>query len=92
MNALRVTVRIRGRVQGVFFRESARQEAVRLSLTGWVRNCDDGSVEGVAEGTKEAVAQWVSWCKKGPPAARVVELEMHESKATGEFSRFAVEH
>lgn len=68
-------VRIRGQVQGVWFRESTRTRAEALGLAGWVRNADDGSVEAVFEGPAEAVATAVAWCREGPPAAEVTALE-----------------
>lgn len=86
------TVRIRGKVQGVFFRYSAKLEANRLGLTGWIRNCEDGDVRATAEGPRERVAEFVAWCKVGPPGARVSDVEVHESPATGDFSAFRVEH
>ncbi|MFQ5693588.1 MAG: acylphosphatase [Nitrospinota bacterium] len=64
---------IYGRVQGVGFRWSARREAARRGLSGWVRNRPDGSVEAVAEG--DDVEGFLAWCKKGPPAARVDRTE-----------------
>lgn len=62
---------VSGHVQGVFFRESARQEAERLGVSGWVRNLPDGRVEAVFEGDADAVKRMAEWCAKGPPAARV---------------------
>ncbi len=91
MERVRVALRIRGRVQGVFFRHSAQREAVRLGLTGWVRNRLDGDVEALAEGTPESVRQFVSWCRKGPPYGQVEQVELAESRATDEFSTFQVE-
>ena len=79
-----------GRVQGVFFRASARDEAKHLGLTGWVRNCMDGSVEVVAEGEVEAVAGLLRWCEHGPPYAHVSRVEAEYAAATGEFSGFQV--
>jgi len=79
-----------GRVQGVFFRASARDEANHLGLTGWVRNCMDGSVEVVAEGNVEAVADLLRWCEHGPPYAHVSRVDAEYSAATGEFSGFQV--
>jgi len=67
--------RVSGRVQGVFFRVSARQEALRLGLAGWVRNCSDGRVEGVAQGDVEALDEFRAWLAGGPPHARVDTLE-----------------
>jgi acylphosphatase len=76
----------RGRVQGVWFRESMRQEAERLGLTGWVRNRLDGSVEAVVQGTPEAVQAMVRWAGRGPRDAQVKSLEV--SEANGAFESF----
>ena len=62
---------IQGRVQGVAFRASARAEAERLGLCGWVRNRSDGRVEAVAAGTTGAVDHFVRWAHRGPSHARV---------------------
>ena len=91
MGAQRVSLRIRGKVQGVFFRESTRIEATRLGLTGWVRNREDGSVETVAEGEPAALEEFIRWCHRGPQAARVTDVERTESEPTGEFRAFTVE-
>ncbi|MCP3103322.1 acylphosphatase [Myxococcus sp. K15C18031901] len=89
--ARRAALRIQGKVQGVFFRESARVEASRLGLTGWVRNRPDGSVEAVVEGEAEKLEQFVGWCHRGPAQARVDGVERTDGEATGEFSHFIVE-
>ena len=68
--AVRVT--ISGTVQGVWFRAWTTEEAVKLGLTGWVRNRRDGVVEAVFAGEAEAVRRMVAACHRGPPAARVV--------------------
>jgi acylphosphatase len=86
----RVTLRIRGHVQGVWFRESARQEAERLGVCGWIRNMREGDVEATAEGPVDAVEAFVRWCHRGPPAARVSAVDRADSSATGEFTRFDV--
>jgi acylphosphatase len=91
MGTRRVSLRIRGKVQGVFFRESTRIEATRLGLTGWVRNRDDGSVEAVAEGEQAALEDFIRWCHRGPQAARVTDVERTESEPTDEFRAFTVE-
>ena len=87
---IRANARIRGRVQGVFYRQSTMETARRLGVTGWVRNLPDGSVEAVAEGPAEAVRALLDWCRQGPPAAEVISIDLDWSDATGEFSRFAV--
>ena len=69
MKTLRLV--IMGKVQGVWFRESMRAEAERLGVTGWVRNCADGSVEAVTQGDDAAVDAVLAWAHTGPPLARV---------------------
>jgi acylphosphatase len=92
MDRRRANLRIRGKVQGVSYRESARIEALRLGLTGWVRNLPDSSVEAVVEGPVEALEAFVTWCHRGPTLARVSGVERTEHPARGEFSTFTVEH
>jgi acylphosphatase len=65
---------VSGRVQGVFFRASTRQEALRLSLRGYARNLADGRVEVVACGSAAAVSELERWLWQGPPAARVDDV------------------
>lgn len=91
MDSRRVSLRIRGRVQGVSYRESARAEALRLGLKGWVRNLADGSVEAVAEGPREALEDFVRWSRRGPPLAHVTDVERADAAALGEFLTFIVE-
>jgi acylphosphatase len=71
----RVRVRVRGRVQGVFFRAEARARAESLGVAGWIRNAGDGSVEAVFEGDDERVQSLLEWCRRGPAGARVDEVE-----------------
>jgi len=71
-------VRVTGRVQGVFFRESTRREATRLGVTGWVRNCPDGSVEALICGDDARLAIMRAWLAHGPPTARVDGIEILE--------------
>ena len=68
-------LRIVGRVQGVFYRASARDKALSLGLRGWVRNRRDGSVELYADGEEPALSRLRSWCGEGPPSARVDVVE-----------------
>lgn len=67
---------VSGRVQGVFFRASTREEAMRRGVVGWVRNLPDGRVEAVFRGRREAVDACLAWCREGPPGARVDRLEV----------------
>lgn len=74
MNERKVTalrVRVSGRVQGVFFRDSTRQRAIALGLTGWVRNLPDGRVEALFAGSREACELALTYVGQGPPSARV---------------------
>ena len=84
-------VRVTGHVQGVFFRAWTRDEAQTLHLSGWVRNCSDGSVEAQIEGDEEAVEELVDLIREGPPGARVQSVEIEESDAEGSGS-FDVRH
>jgi acylphosphatase len=77
---------IRGRVQGVNYRESMRLQAQRLNVTGWVRNRTDGTVEAMVNGSPEDVLRVLEWCRRGPPSAQVTSLEV--SEASGDFEGF----
>lgn len=74
----RVRLQIIGKVQDVFFRQSALDEARRLGLQVAAENCDDGSVRIFVEGEDEEVDQFISWCNKGPPTARVDQVNINE--------------
>lgn len=71
-------LRVYGRVQGVYFRESMRQEAVALNITGWVRNRADTSVEAVVHGETRNVDAIIAWARRGPEAALVTRVEIAE--------------
>ncbi len=74
---------IRGRVQGVWFRAWTVEQATRLNLSGWVRNRTDGAVEAVFSGSKAAVAEMLTACDRGPPAARVDGVEVEPCPPPG---------
>lgn len=74
---------VHGRVQGVFFRDSCRQQADRRRVAGWVRNEPDGSVGALFEGPPAAVDAMVAWCHEGPPRARVDRVEVSEAGPSG---------
>jgi acylphosphatase len=84
-------VRIFGRVQGVFFRVWACDEARRLGVAGWVRNCADGSVEAHVEGEEGTVEQMTSLLRQGPPHAQVENVEVSDTTPEG-GDRFEVRH
>ena len=73
-----VVARITGRVQGVCFRASTRDEAALLGLRGWVRNQSDGSVEACFIGPPDDVEAMLSWCRRGPTLARVRDVQVRE--------------
>ena len=70
---------IHGRVQGVGFRESMVAAARAAGVAGWVRNCDDGSVEALVQGDPTAVEAVVAWARRGPPLARVTAVDVDEA-------------
>ncbi|MCB9539018.1 MAG: acylphosphatase [Myxococcales bacterium] len=86
----RLHLRVRGRVQGVFFRASTQSTARDLGLTGWVRNLPDGDVEAVAEGPRDALERLLAWTHEGPAQARVDAVDPTWTEATGEFADFSV--
>jgi acylphosphatase len=87
----RVHAIIAGRVQGVSYRAFTADEAQGLGLTGWVRNLSNGCVELEAEGPAEAIAELLAWCAKGPPAARVTNVETKElSPGGGSETTFSI--
>ena len=92
MTVVRVHLYISGRVQGVYYRSNAMQEAKRLGLTGWVRNLPDRRVEAVAEGEEEWVEEFVRWCRKGPPLAIVRGVEIHREPPTEWFETFEIRY
>ena len=82
-------VLISGRVQGVFFRDGVRREAIAAGVTGSARNLSDGRVEVVLEGNSAAVDRVVAWCRTGSPSAEVVDIEIASEPVVGR-SGFAV--
>ena len=73
-------IRVRGRVQGVFYRGWTVERARALGLSGWVRNRGDGSVEILASGRSEAIETLIEQCRQGPPAAQVTGIDVDEAK------------
>ncbi len=90
-------IKIFGRVQGVFFRHTAKIKADESGLKGLARNEDDGSVYIEAEGDEKNLKRFLEWCKKGPPLANVERIEFSYGKAclpagrrTGKFENFEI--
>jgi len=86
---VRSRVVVSGQVQGVFFRDTCRREAARHAVTGWVRNCPDGTVEAVFEGSAAGVSAMVAWAKQGPRHAVVHDVQAVEETPEG-LEGFAV--
>jgi acylphosphatase len=84
-----ISIKVSGRVQGVFYRASAHEEAQRLGVKGFVKNEPDGSVYIEAEGDDALLEDLIEWCKQGPPAARVQNVEVQEGAWKG-FAEFTV--
>ena len=81
--------KVRGKVQGVWFRASTQKEAIKRDLKGWVRNLPDGSVEVIACGEKAKVLELYAWLKLGPPAAEVKNVTYEESPWQ-EYAQFVI--
>ena len=87
---VRAHIFISGDVQGVFFRRTAKAQAEKLGVVGWIRNRNDGSVEVVAQGEKDKVDKFIEWCKKGPPFAKVENMEVEWRKNIEDFEEFEI--
>lgn len=92
MEKARAHLLISGRVQGVFYRSFTEDVAHSLGLKGWVKNCGDGKVEAVFEGKKEDIEKAISLCYKGPPAARVSNIDVRWEDFKGEFDTFSTRY
>ena len=86
----RLRLLVHGRVQGVFFRQAAAEEARSLGLRGWVRNLPNGDVEIVAEGPRRELKIIAAWANQGPRLARVTGVEEEWSDYRGEEGPFAI--
>jgi acylphosphatase len=84
-------VSVTGRVQGVFFRAWARDQAIELGVTGWVRNCPDGRVDMHIEGEEAAVQKMIERLRRGPPSAQVDDVHLWDVE-TFDFDDFEVRH
>jgi acylphosphatase len=90
MDHQRLHAHVTGQVQGVYFRDTTRQQAQALGVAGWVRNRPDGSVEVLAEGPKPQLDTLLHFLNKGPQLARVEKVETQWQAATGEFTAFEI--
>ena len=82
---------VHGKVQGVWYRAGTREQALKMGLCGWAKNCLNGTVEIHAEGEKEILEQFINWCRKGPPAAQVSALDIEWVEPQG-LTTFEVHH
>jgi acylphosphatase len=87
---VRIHLKIAGRVQGVYFRASTVATAQRFGVTGWVRNCPDGSVEAIAEGARVNVEKFIEWCRHGPEGARVSHVQVNWEEPQNDFAGFSI--
>jgi acylphosphatase len=87
---VRAHLTISGRVQGVCYRMETKFAADRIGVSGWVRNRTDGRVEALLEGSREQVKELIEWCRTGPPAARVHDVEISWDQFRNEFQSFEV--
>ena len=90
MEPIRRRVRVRGRVQGVWFRGATREAALSNRVSGWVRNLPDGRVEAYVEGEAEAVTRVERAVRQGPSSARVASVEVETDEPSGTFRDFAI--
>jgi acylphosphatase len=72
---------IQGKVQGVFYRASAKEKADKLGIRGWVKNTEDGDVAILCQGPEMELGEFINWCRQGPPRARVEHIELKEITA-----------
>lgn len=91
MSERRVFLKIRGTVQGVYFRESTKARALELHLSGWVRNVDDGSVEALAQGDSAAIDQLIQYVHRGPPRANVTSVSVEDRPPGSDLGPFVVQ-
>jgi acylphosphatase len=89
-DTVRRHVVVHGEVQGVFFRDSTRKEAESRGVSGWVKNCDDGSVEAVFEGPADAVEAVLEWCRSGPARADVEDIHVSVEEEPDGLAGFEV--
>ena len=87
MKTIRLT--IKGKVQGVFYRATAKDVADLIGIKGWVRNLPDNNVEITATASEETLQKFITWCKQGPPKARVEDVIVEELDLE-EFSGFMI--
>lgn len=91
MDRKRIHAKVYGRVQGVAFREYTKREALRLGLSGWVKNLSEGTVEVMFEGTEAQTDALISWLANGSPYSHVSRIEYNEEPPLGEANPFFIQ-
>jgi acylphosphatase len=86
---LTVHLLIKGDVQGVFYRATAKEIADKLGVTGWIKNTREGNVEAMVTGNEESVQKFINWCRRGPPKAEVADVIVTKKEETS-FTDFSV--
>jgi acylphosphatase len=87
-----IKITVKGRVQGVFYRSSAQEEAKRLGLSGWVKNEAGGNVQILAEGEEDRLLELIEWARKGPELSHVDEINFEWLAYTGDYHSFEIRH
>jgi len=85
-----VVLKIYGKVQRVFFRDSSQRKAKELNLSGWVRNEPDGTVQIVAEGYESGLKKLIEWCKNSPDHAKVDKVDVGWFNPINQFNDFLI--
>jgi len=88
----RVRITIIGRVQGVFYRKSLQERALKLKIRGWVQNLPDGNVEAIMEGEKVDLEQLIAWSRIGPSGAKVERVSCEWQRAQNDLVGFKILH
>ena len=73
-------LKILGKVQGVFYRASAKKKAEELEISGWIKNASDGSVEAMITGSDQQISNYIQWCKSGPDKANVEDVQVTDQE------------
>ena len=88
----RLHIIVHGQVQGIFFRATAKEKAVQMGISGWIRNNSDGTVEGVFEGEEKSLKEILVFCRHGPSLAKVEEVKEKWRECTNEFRSFDIRY
>ncbi|MFH2057871.1 MAG: acylphosphatase [Pseudomonadota bacterium] len=89
-NKICVKVRITGKVQGVFYRAHTRKAAIEYGVSGYVKNCPDGSVEAVFQGNQDTIDQMIQWCQTGSPSSIVSDVLVEKRSDLTDFHNFEI--